>query len=95
MATTQTAVKAKPSGRQKSKRLIVPLDSTLNYSINDGAAAAGVSSTTIWRAVYSGNLETYRAGRRRIISGAQIKAWLEAGGKTGRTSKIEKGGEQA
>lgn len=90
MSTTQRAVKAKNPASTKRERRSIPLETTQNYSVRDGAAAAGVSAMTVWRAIYSGNLECYRAGRRRILSGAQIKAWLEAGGKT---SRIEKGGE--
>lgn len=78
MATATVAVKAK----SKIPFYAPLLEPNRNYSIPQGAAAAGVATITFWRAIYAGHLETYRAGRRRVVSGEQIKAWLDAGGKT-------------
>lgn len=61
-----------------------PFEINQNYSVKEAATVAGVSAITIWRAIYAGHLQTYRAGRRRILSGAQVKAWLDAGGRTSR-----------
>ncbi|MGH9847903.1 MAG: hypothetical protein ACREEM_55155 [Blastocatellia bacterium] len=78
-----TQVSAKQKGEVTAAR--PALDPQRNYSIPEGASVAGVAAITIWRAVYAGHCQTYRVGRRRIVSGAQLQAWLEAGGKTGRT----------
>ncbi len=71
----------------EKKREFIPLEPNQNYSIDDGAKAAGVSSITIWRAIYAGHLETHRIGRRRILSGSQILTWIQAGGKTSRSEQ--------
>lgn len=59
-----------------------PLELNMNYSVADAASVAGVSAITLWRAIAAGHLKTYRVGRRRVVSGEQIKHWLENGGKT-------------
>lgn len=88
-ATTAVAKAAAPAQRLRSKKVAARplLEAERNYSIPDGAAAAGVAAITFWRAIYAGHLQTYRAGRKRIVSGAQIKTWLESGGRTGNAKK--------
>lgn len=80
MGVTMIAVKAKTKNKVPPSTPLLELNR--NYSIQDGAAAAGVSAITLWRAIYAGHLQTYRAGRRRIVNGEQIMTWLDAGGKT-------------
>ncbi|MBS1790590.1 MAG: hypothetical protein JST85_22925 [Acidobacteria bacterium] len=77
------------AGKQKktNKQDSPILELNRNYSIPLGAKVAGCSAITFWRAIYAGHLETYRIGRRRTVSGAQILAWLEAGGKTSRAGQ--------
>ena len=95
MAAATAIVKAITPPRQGKIKRIATKRTTLrplledgrNYSIAEGAAAAGVSAITFWRAIAAGHLQTYRAGRRRIVSGEHVKAWLEAGGKTGNVKK--------
>ncbi len=84
MSVLAGAVKPKPKAKPKSQTSPSGplLELNRNYSIPDGAAAAGVAAITLWRAIYSSNLQTYRVGRRRVVSGQQIKEWLESGGKT-------------
>lgn len=88
MAAATVMAKAKPKARSKKQAQSPLLETDRNYSVSDGAAAAGVSGITFWRAIYAGHLLTYRVGRRRVVSGQQIKDWLDAGGKTS-----AKGGE--
>jgi excisionase family DNA binding protein len=91
VAKAKPAVKRGKAATKKAKRTPSPLlENQRIYSIPEGAAAAGVSTITFWRAIYAGHLKTYRAGRNRRISGEQIKTWLEAGGKTSQKG----GGEQ-
>lgn len=73
---------AKSIKKRNTTRIFQPLELNVNYSISNAAAVAGVSAITVWRAIHSNNLKTYRVGRRRVISGQQIQEWLEAGGKT-------------
>jgi hypothetical protein len=54
-----------------------------NYRRPEAASAAGCSTITIIRAFSNGHLQGYRIGKLVIHSGAQLLAWLEAGGKTG------------
>jgi hypothetical protein len=79
----QVAVRKKPSESTSHRKKSLPLESDRNYSVPDGARAAGVATITFWRAIYAGHLQTFRIGRRRIVSGSQILEWLKAGGKTG------------
>lgn len=60
----------------------IPLQADVNYSAGQAAQAVTVSPATIWRAIYGGHLRTYRIGSRVVISGAQLIAWRDAGGKT-------------
>lgn len=66
-----------------------PLELTAHYSVKQVAVVVNCAEITIWRAISSDNLKTHRTGRKRLISGAQIKAWLDAGGKTGATGGID------
>ncbi len=78
MGLVQTVSKAR-------KKKVTPrplLENDRNYSVAEAAAAAGCAEITAWRAIYSGRLQTYRIGRRRVVSGAQVRQWLEAGGQT-------------
>ncbi|MDQ3011732.1 MAG: helix-turn-helix domain-containing protein [Acidobacteriota bacterium] len=70
--------------RKKPARQL-PLELAKNYALPIAAQVIGVHVNTLWRAVYSDNLITYRIGRRRVVSGEQLKKWLDAGGKTSRT----------
>jgi excisionase family DNA binding protein len=61
------------------------LELAAHYSVKQAAAVVNCAEITIWRAISSANLQTHRTGRKRLISGAQLKNWLDAGGKTGAT----------
>jgi hypothetical protein len=74
-----TQKKAKPS----ASLVRTPIESTRNYTRPEAAIACGVSEMTLIRAFQSEHLKAYRIGRRVIHSGAQLQAWMEAGGKTG------------
>jgi hypothetical protein len=83
----QETIKAKKRKKKKNirkKRTVrrIPLELNRNYSVPEGAEAANVAPVTMWRAIAGNHLQTCRAGRRRIVSGQQIKDWLDAGGKT-------------
>ena len=70
-----------------TKKVVQPtyrptLETSRNYPVKEGALCVGVSVATIWRAIQAGRLKTYRVGSRVIISGEQLKNWLESGGKT-------------
>jgi excisionase family DNA binding protein len=65
------------------------LDRQRNYSVTEAALTMGVAAVTIWRAIYSGHLRHYRVGRRVLVSGEQLVAWRDAGGKTGHGASAE------
>lgn len=49
-------------------------------SVEDAAAALGVSVRTIWRQAGLGNLDTIKIGRRTLISAASVDRLVQAGG---------------
>lgn len=51
-------------------------DQPLVYSINDAAAAAGISRGTIYNAISDGELVPLKIGRRTLIERADLLAWL-------------------
>lgn len=82
-STTRLRTKKTAAAKSKTKKPDNrPLELNVNYSVDDAAVVAGVAAITLWRAIGSNNLKTYRVGRRRVVSGQQIKDWLENGGKT-------------
>lgn len=61
------------------------LEADRNFTVAEAALACGVAEITIWRALESGNLLSFRVGRRVILNGGKhLLPWLEAGGRTGR-----------
>lgn len=90
LATAQAKRAKKPTPLTKIKNR-PSLDLSKNYGPTEGAIVAGVSASTFWRAIYLNQekpgqgLPHYRVGRRIVVSGEQIKAWLEKGGQTGRS----------
>lgn len=85
MSAVDLAVKTKPARKmaKASKLAARPiLEDDRIYRIPEVAAVANCAVPTVWRAIYSQHLKTYRVGRYRRVAGAQIRAWLEAGGKT-------------
>ncbi len=72
----------KPMNKNANKSNAIPLTPNRNFSVNEAAASLSINAITIWRAIWGGHLQTYRIGRRHVISTEQLLAWLEAGGKT-------------
>lgn len=46
-------------------------------SMTQGAAACGVSSITIQRAIAKGELKSLKIGRRRLVSKTSLQHWIE------------------
>ena len=69
------------------------LEHAKNYSVPESCLVTGAGLATIWRAIDlerrrpGEGLKHYRVGRRVIIRGEHLLAWLENGGKTGHGSK--------
>jgi excisionase family DNA binding protein len=86
---SQHRKKGRPqAAKQSTLRLARPtLEKSRNYTVLEGAVTMGVAAITVWRAIYNGYLEHYRVGRRVLVSGAQLIAWRDAGGKTGHSAK--------
>jgi excisionase family DNA binding protein len=53
-----------------------PILTRLTYSIEEAAAAMGLSSRSVYRLVWSGELRGLRAGRRVLIRLADIEEYL-------------------
>lgn len=102
---TSVAQKTKRNTSRKSTKKIptrTPIEPTRNFTPEEAAFAAGVAAVTVrraidlWQRTTAQGLAHYRVGRRIVISGAQIQAWLDAGGKTGRSIEdVRREAEQA
>ena len=47
------------------------------YSVPELAEAIGVSETHIWNAIRRNEIKTFTLGRRRLISGSELKRIME------------------
>ena len=47
------------------------------YSVPELATALGVSVTHIWNAIRRNEIKTFTLGRRRLISGSELKRIME------------------
>jgi len=47
------------------------------YSVPELAEAIGVSVTHIWNAIRRNEIKTFTLGRRRLISGSELKRIME------------------
>ena len=47
------------------------------YSVPELAEAIGVSETHIWNAIRRNEIKTFTLGRRRLISGSELKRLME------------------
>lgn len=89
-AAAQAKRARKPSPLMKIKSRL-SLELSKNYRPIEVPFVAGVSISTVWRAIYLNQekpeqgLAHYRVGRRIIVTGEQIKTWIEKGGETGRS----------
>jgi excisionase family DNA binding protein len=50
----------------------------LAYSINDAAKALGVGRTTIYVLINSGQLETFKIGRRTLVKADSLRRIVES-----------------
>lgn len=87
-AQTKHATKKTRTKRIPTRTLI---EATRNFTPEEAAFAAGVAVVTVRRAIALNQMRPgqglahYRIGRRIVVSGAQIQAWLASGGQTGRS----------
>lgn len=51
----------------------------LAYSIPSASAATDIPESTLWAYITSGQLETFKVGRRRVITRAALEAFLRSG----------------
>lgn len=56
---------------------VVPSPDRLALTYAEAARAVGCSPRTIWAACASGDLRAARVGRRRLISVAELRRWLD------------------
>ena len=49
----------------------------LAYSVPETAKELGVSATHIWNAIRRNEIKTFTLGRRRLISGTELKRIME------------------
>jgi excisionase family DNA binding protein len=54
-----------------------PRFDALAYSIPDAGRQIGLSKTTIWRMIASGELRSFKAGGRTLISYRALEDWLD------------------
>lgn len=53
-----------------------PLSEKLTWSLPDAARATGLSTRTIQSAIYRGELQCIRVGRRVLLSPDAVRSWL-------------------
>jgi excisionase family DNA binding protein len=70
------AGKQKPKERapQSERRDLEPLDLNRRYTIEEACERLNISGPTFYKLVKSGELETYKEGRRRYATGRGIAA---------------------
>lgn len=49
----------------------------LSYSVKDAATAIGISKTTVWRLIASGEIQTFKLGCRTLIRADQLQALID------------------
>lgn len=50
----------------------------LAYHVVEAAEAIGLSESTLWREIKAGNLQSIKAGGRRLILKTDLEAYLNA-----------------
>ena len=48
----------------------------VNYTIDEAAYVANLGRSTLYEAILSGELETLKVGKRRLVPVEALKAWL-------------------
>jgi excisionase family DNA binding protein len=61
--------------RPADKRRDVPADA-LAYSVDDGAERLGVGATTFEDLIASGQIKTFKVGRRRLVSRQALEKFI-------------------
>jgi excisionase family DNA binding protein len=56
----------------------VPISDRLTFTVGEASRLTGLSSSTIWRAIYSRQLYALRVGGRRLIEPAALEIFLHA-----------------
>ena len=51
------------------------------YSVEEAAAALGIGRTYVFQLIKEGNLQTVKAGRRRLVPAKEVHAFLVRMGK--------------
>ncbi len=70
---------------QHTKIVSTPIHATGIYTLSEAALLSKCSYSSIRRAAESGNLVITYIGNHPRVIGAKLFAWIEAGGKTGRS----------
>lgn len=55
----------------------------LSVSIEDAVRIVGHSRTGIYEVIASGDLKTFKLGKRRLILMTELRAWIERAAKAG------------
>jgi excisionase family DNA binding protein len=50
----------------------------IGYSVDEAVEASGIGRTTLYELMRSGELESIKVGRRRIILAEDIRAYLDS-----------------
>ncbi|WP_296166569.1 helix-turn-helix domain-containing protein [uncultured Brevundimonas sp.] len=49
----------------------------ISYDVPGAAAAVGISKTTVWRLIASGDLVTFKLGARTLIRADVLQAYID------------------
>ncbi len=55
----------------------------LSVSVEDAARVVGYSRSGVYELIASGELKTFKIGRRRLILMSELKLWVERAAKAG------------
>jgi excisionase family DNA binding protein len=66
-------------------------DQDRGYSMEDAARLMGIGRSTVYELLASGRLESIKIGRRRIIPGLAIRAFMVAELEASRVQRISAG----
>jgi predicted DNA-binding transcriptional regulator AlpA len=60
-----------------SKTDVVPINERLMLSVSETLEATGLSRTSFYALVASGDLQTFTVGRSRYVPGDSLRAWIK------------------
>lgn len=67
--------------RRPSTVAAAPAPGRMAFSVNEAAFALHCSPNTVWKMIHDGELNSFKLGRRRLISASHLEVFINNGGK--------------